>query len=238
MMDLRFSPCLLIRSLMRFVRSFFTFAITLGAFLAFMPLLLIGQSHREVFQRFPYKNPEASITPSKSNLVVYDAEAGYLSIKILNDAEPTTMEVNFVLYKTEDGTKYYAYQEITDSPKSPCKKAFLKFYVQDDGEWRDVTGQLLPSVRISEFYGQKNTPNLIDVGGIISYTPDDNKRGIGLGIDYALPRKGTTLQATLAHRCETAMSAEYKKLFDECKFKTIELLWNKQAGWFLMGKKK
>lgn len=239
MMNLRHSPHLFKNFFVRFSYSTVIVVCFLLVAIFYLPLQAFAQSHREVFQRFPHKRPEASVTPSKSNLVVYDAEAGYLSIKILGDPDPTTnVEVNFVLYKTEDGTKYYAYQEMSDSPQSPCKRASLKFYVQDGGEWRDVTGELLPSVRISEFYGQKNTPNLIDVGGIISYSPEDNKRGTGLGIDYSLPRKGTTIQATLTHRCETVILSEYKKLFEDCKFKTIELLWNKQTGWFLMGKKK
>ncbi len=213
--------------------------ILLGVVIAFalFASTMQAQSHREVFQRFPFKRPEASITPSKTNLVTYNADEGYLSIQIREEAN-MAIDVNFVLFKADDGTKYYAYQEIVETANAACKRAFLKFYVQDDGEWRDVTGQLLPSVRISEFYGQKSTPNLVDVGGIISYTPDDNKRGVGLGIDYTLPKKGTSIQATLANRCEAAVQADYKKLYDECKFKTIELLWNKQNGWFLMGKKK
>jgi hypothetical protein len=202
--------------------------------------LLFAQSLREVFQRFPLKRPETSMTPSQTNKVVYDATNGYLSIKSITNAETHSSEqVVFTLFVAEDGTKYYAYQEINDPGGADgCKQGKLKMYLLDAGEWRDVTAQLLPSVRISEFYGKKGAPSLIDVNGIISYTSADNQRGQGLGIDYTLPQIGTTIQATLAYRCENDVTAEYLKLYKECKFKTIELLWNKQNGWFIMGKKR
>lgn len=178
--------------------------------------------------------------PSPTNKVVYDATNGYLSIKTTTNPDTHSSEQTvFVLFLADDGTKYYAHQEITDPGGGDgCKRSTLRMYLLDAGEWRDVTSQLLPSVRISEFYGQKSTPNLIDVKGIISYTPDDNRRGIGLGIDYTLPQIGTTIQATLAYRCENDVTPEYLKLYKECKFKMIELLWNKQNGWFIMGKKR
>jgi hypothetical protein len=219
--------------------SHFVSFLLLNAVIAFCSYTLHAQSLREVFQRFPLKRPEASMTASPTNNVFYDADNGYLSIKTTPVAETeTTMQTVFARYTADDGTKYYAYQEITESRANPCRRAFLKFYLLDADEWRDVTAQLLPSVRISEFYGQKSTPNLIDVNGIISYSPDDNKHGIGLGIDYVLPQKGTMITATLVHRCDTAIKPEYKTLLNDCKFKTIELLWNKQNGWFLMGKKR
>lgn len=208
--------------------------------LALHVLPLSAQSLREVFQRFPLKRPEASMTPSPTNKVIYDVANGYLSIKTTTAAETgATEQIVFSLFIAEDGTKYYAYQEITDPGSGDgCKRGRLKIYLLDAGEWRDATAQLLPSVRISEFYGQKSTPNLIDVNGIISYTPTDNQHGIGLGIDYTLPQIGTTIQATLAFRCENDVTSEYLKLYKECKFKTIELLWNKENGWFIMGKKR
>jgi hypothetical protein len=61
---------------------------------------------------------------------------------------------------------------------------------------------------------------------------------LGLGIDYTLPQQGTTIQATLAVRCAKDITAEYETLYKDCKFKNIELLWNKQNSWFIMGKKR
>ncbi len=218
----------------------FFFALLLSTFIVLWNVPVSAQSLREVFQRFPLKRPEASMTPSPTNKVVYDATNGYLSIKTTTNPDTHSSEQTvFVLFLADDGTKYYAHQEITDPGDGDgCKRSTLKMYLLDAGEWRDVTSQLLPSVRISEFYGQKSTPNLIDVKGIISYTPDDNQRGIGLGIDYTLPQIGTTIQAALAYRCENDVTPEYLKLYKECKFKMIELLWNKQNGWFIMGKKR
>ncbi|MBL7990859.1 MAG: hypothetical protein JNN25_05440 [Candidatus Kapabacteria bacterium] len=211
-----------------------------SVFIALWNVPVFAQSLREVFQRFPLKRPEVSMTPSRTNKVVYDATNGYLSIKTTTNPDTQSSEQTvFVLFLADDGTKYYAHQEINDPGGGDgCKRSTLKMYLLDAGEWRDVTSQLLPSVRISEFYGQKSTPNLIDVKGIISYTPDDNQRGIGLGIDYTLPQIGTTIQASLAYRCENDVTPEYLKLYKECKFKMIELLWNKQNGWFIMGKKR
>lgn len=201
---------------------------------------LSAQSLHEMYQRFPFRRPEATLTPSKTNLVQYDAANGYLSIETITNQETRTSDRTvFVLFIAEDGTKYYAYQEIHNPGDGDgCPKSALKIYVFDDGEWRDVTWQLLPTVRLGEFYGKKMTPKVIDHNGVISFTNEDNKAGNGLGVDFTLPRKGTTIIANLVIRCNIEPLPAYLKLYKECSFKTIELLWDKQNAYFLLGKRK
>ncbi|MCS6808509.1 MAG: hypothetical protein RML40_07030 [Bacteroidota bacterium] len=202
-------------------------------------LCVYAQNFCAVFERFPFKHVEISIIPSASNRVVCDEEHGYLMVRT-QATTGRTLEIAFVSFHADDGTIYYAYQEIISQKQSPCRRASLRFYVCDGDEWREVTYQVLPSVRISEFYGQRTVPNVIDSRGVMSLTPDDNAQGIGLGIDYTLPRKGEPIMhATLVYRCNDATpKKEYQQLYRSCKYKTIELLWNKENGWFLIGSKR
>jgi hypothetical protein len=227
---------------------------------------LSAQSVREAFVQFPFKQDGISIVASSTNQVALDSNAEFIRIVTTSElpmmtntgtaassgdnagaatsasqtllATPPVTTV-FKSFTSEDGTKYYAYAVGQNFTETSCSKSTMKMYLADAGEWRDVSSQLLPSLRISEFYGKKNTPNLVDMNGIISFTQEHNVRGVGLGIDYVLPEKGSVVEARLVRRCSpgSPLPAEYEKLYQECQYKSIELIWDKEHVWFITAKK-
>lgn len=195
----------------------------------------------EWFEKFPNKREFVSLTASPTNAVVIDAQNNYLRITTASKTETAvqTTTTVFKMFMNTDGTPHFAYQVADDAGKgNGCLKSVTSlFVVQDDGEWKDVTTVLVPSVRISEFYGKKNVPNLMDVNGVISLTPDHNRSGTGLGVVLELPQQGNTVLARLLPRCDTAALPEYTQLLADCKFKTIELGWDAAHTWFIIAKK-
>jgi hypothetical protein len=216
---------------------------------------VVAQNIAHFFEKFPYKQESVSLTASPTNLVVMDTQHNYIrvtsALKTETTVQTTTTTVQttitavqttttvFMMFTNAEGLQHFAYQTAEDDGKgNGCLKSVTKLYVvQDDGEWKDVTAQLVPSLRLSEFYGKKNVPNFIDVNGVISSTREHNRDGIGLGVALELPQLGTTLLARLLPRCQTAVLPEYALLLAECKFKTIELLWDPKNTWFIIGKK-
>ncbi|TAE32752.1 MAG: hypothetical protein EAZ92_01230 [Candidatus Kapaibacterium sp.] len=202
---------------------------------------LSAQTIADWFEKFPHKREYISLQSAPNNAVIVDTKNYYVrvaSVLKTGNSLQTTSTV-FKMFINEDGTQHFAYQFVDDNSNgSGCVKSVTKIYtVQDNGEWKDVTPMLLPSVRLSEFYGKKNIPNLIDMNGVISFTPKQNQEGTGLGVALEIPQKGTTLLAHLLPRCESSVLPEYATLLQECKYKTIELLWDTQHTWFIIGKK-
>ncbi len=200
-----------------------------------------AQNIANFFEKFPHKQDNVSLTASPTNLVMIDTQHNYIRVTSAMKTETTvqTTTTVFMMFTNAEGTQHFAYQTAEDNGKgNGCIKSVTKMYViQDDGEWKDVTTQLIPSVRLSEFYGKKNSPNLMDVNGVISSTREHNRDGIGLGVALEFPPQGTTILARLLPRCETVVLPEYTQLLADCKFKTIELLWDAKNSWFIIGKK-
>jgi hypothetical protein len=201
----------------------------------------MAQDITHFFEKFPHKQESISLTASPTNLVMLDTQHHYIRVSSATKTETTvqTTTTVFMMFTNADGMQHFAYQTVTDDGKgNGCLKSVTKMYVvQDDGEWKDVTSQLIPSVRLSEFYGKKNAPNLMDVNGVISSTREHNRDGIGLGVALEFPQQGTTVLVRLLPRCETTVLPEYTQLLADCKFKTIELLWDAKNSWFIIGKK-
>jgi hypothetical protein len=203
---------------------------------------LSAQSIVQWFEKFPQKREIVSLDNSPTNSVLIDAKNSYLRITTAFKSDGGTVQTTTTVFKmflSEDGTQNFAYQVVDDAGKgNSCLKSVTKlFVVQDDGEWKDVTSVLMPSVRLSEFYGKKNVPNLMDVNGVVSYSPEHNKSGIGLGVALELPQQGSTVLARLLPRCDQTALPEYTQLLAECKYKTIELMWDSAHSWFIISKK-
>ncbi len=202
-----------------------------------------AQTIADWFEKFPHKRGQVSLQSAPDNAVLVDTKNYYVRVASATKTETAlqTTSTVFKMFINEDGTQHFAYQVVEDNGGgSGCVKSVTKMYiVQDDGEWKDVTSILLPSVRLSEFYGKKNVPNLMDVNGVISLTPKHNQEGTGLGVALEIPQKGTTVLAHLLPRCDNgnSVSQEYTALLQECKYKSIELLWDTQHTWFIVGKK-
>jgi hypothetical protein len=202
---------------------------------------VVAQDITNLFEKFPYKQETVSLTASPTNLVMIDTQHNYIRVTsaIKTETSVQTTTTVFMMFTNAEGTQYFAYQTAEDNGKgNGCIKSITKMYVvQDDGEWKDVSAQLIPSVRLSEFYGKKSSPNLMDVNGVISSTREHNRDGIGLGVALEFPQQGKTLLVRLLPRCETTVLPEYVQLLADCKFKTIELLWDAKNSWFIIGKK-
>lgn len=200
-----------------------------------------AQTIKDWFEKFPQKRELVSFTDSPTNKVMLDFKNHYLRITTASKSESgiQTTTTIFKMFFNEDGTQHFAYLVADDEGKgNGCVKSTLKIYVvQDDAEWKDVTAILVPSLRLSEFYGKKNVPNLIDVNGTISYTPEQNRNSIGLGLAWELPQMGTSITARLIPRCDTKVLPEYAQLLQECKYKAIDLAWDAVHTWFIISKK-
>jgi hypothetical protein len=195
---------------------------------------------RETFRACPANtSASASLLPSNTNAVTIDEENGM--IRIVNNATGKPIVTVFRIYLGKGGIEYFAHQRIVGNGNECTFRSRTRFYTLIDEKWTEVTGQVLPKLKLSDFYGKRGPKLPFETEGVLSLTKEHYEAGDGMSIHYGLPNFGSRIFTRLLPQCAEGKKEnlpEYDKIFEAAEFSLIELVWNKEESKFEIDIKK
>lgn len=198
---------------------------------------------RETFRTCP-DNQNVSLIPSNTNVVTIDEENAM--IRVVNNATGKPIVTVFRIYTGRGGVEYYANQRTVGSGNECTFRARTRFYsmVTDTAnvsKWVDITFQMLPKLKVSDFYGKRGPKLPFDVASVMSATQEHSSAGDGMAIHYGIPNFGSRIFARLMPQCGEGKKEnlpEYENIFEKAEFSLIELLWSSEENKFEIDVKK
>jgi hypothetical protein len=192
----------------------------------------IGTTLQQVISELSLESDDNTITLEGgfiieiSNIII-DKKNAFIRIFWIN--EYTSSEITFCYFIRSDKKKVFGFNNVYYVDGYYGYET--KFFLYEDGEWEDVSQEVLKNVGFSNFWSETKS------------LPD--KKFQEFEIEYILPQFGTTLQAVFHERdwplCECDMDMkwwkDYSKIIKQVKYKKIDLTWDKQKGVFTIGKK-
>lgn len=185
-----------------------------------------------------------SLIPSNTNAVTIDEENAI--IRIVNNSTGKPIVTVFRIYTGKGGVEFYAHQRTIGNGSECTFRSRTRIYAivndsTNNGKWIDVTFQLLPKLKLSDFYGKRGPKLQFDVDNVLSTTQEHSSSGDGVAIHYGIPGFGNRIFARLLPQCAAGKKEnlpEYETIFEKAEFSLIELLWTMEENKFEIDAKK
>ncbi len=198
---------------------------------------------RETFRNCP-ENKNVSLIPSNTNVVTIDEENGV--IRVVNNATGKPIVTVFRIYTGKGGVEFYAHQRTIGNGNECTFRGRTHFYsiatdTSNVSKWTDITFQVLPKLKLSDFYGKRGPKLQFDVECVMSSTQEHSTAGDGVAIHYGIPNFGNRIFARLLPQCGEGKKEnlpEYENIFEKAEFSLIELLWSTEENKFEIDVKK
>jgi hypothetical protein len=198
---------------------------------------------RETFRNCP-ENKTVSLIPSNTNAVTIDEEGGI--IRVVNNSTGKPIVTVFRIYSGRGGVEFFAHQRTVGNGNECTFRSRTRIYsivtdTSNTSKWVDITYQILPKLKLSDFYGKRGPKMQFDVDGVLSSTQEHSTAGDGVAIHYGIPNFGNRIFARLLPQCGDGKKEnlpEYENIFEKAEFSLIELLWNMEENKFEIDVKK
>jgi hypothetical protein len=197
---------------------------------------------RETFRACPANTNATfvvSLLPSNTNAVTIDEENAV--IRIVNNSTGKPIVTVFRIYIGAGGVEYFAHQRMIGSSNECTFRSQTRIFTLMDEKWTDVTAQVIPKLKLSDFYGKRSPKLSFETQSILSLTKEHNETGDGVAIHYGLPNFGYRIFSRLLPQCGDGKKenlVEYEKIFEAAEFSMIELVWNRDEKKFEIDVKK
>ena len=197
---------------------------------------------RETFRSCPANTNATysySLLPSNTNAVTIDEENAV--IRIVNNSTGKPVITVFRIYIGAGGVEYFAHQRMIGNSNECTFRSQTRIYTLADEKWTDVTTQVLPKLKLSDFYGKRSPKLSFETQNVLSLTKEHYETGDGVAIHYGIPNFGYRIFSRLLPQCGNGKKEnlpEYEKIFEAAEFSLIELVWNREEKKFEIDVKK
>jgi hypothetical protein len=195
---------------------------------------------RETFRACPANtSASASLLPSNTNAVTIDEENGM--IRVVNNGKGKPIVTIFRIYIGKNGVEYFAHQRMVGSGNECTFRSRTRFFTLTDDQWTEVTAQVLPKLKLSDFYGKRGPKLAFESESVLSSTKEHYETGEGMAIHYGLPNFGYRIFSRMLPQCGDGKKEnlpEYEKIFEAAEYSIIELVWNREENKFEVDIKK
>jgi hypothetical protein len=194
---------------------------------------------RESFRKCP-NNVDVSLVPSNTNVVTIDE--GNAMIRVVNNSSGKQIVTVYRIFPGKEGVDMFAVQRMVGSGSSCDFRSQTHIYsFRDDTLWTDITFQIVPKLKLQDFYGKRGPKMPFDVGSVLSMTQEHSTAGDGLAIHYNLPLFGSRITARMIPQCsnkQQGVPPEYDTIFEKAEFSIVELVWSSEESKFEIDAKK